>query len=346
MGRAEDLFERIEREGQSAISGFVVDRKTEELFLDFKNAATKGDKLEKSDRENYARALSGFANSEGGVIVWGVDARKQGDRGDVAQALAPIENVTRFVSLLEGETSGATDPAIPHVRTLPILVEGVDGYAITLVRQSPQAPHRSLRDDHYYLRSGSNFGRVPHRLLRGMFGHPEAPVLSHRFVVGTGIKRKPMDKAPTEITIFVFVDLTNEGPLPASDVYLTAILIGDLLGGSSVKFTPEQLDGWEMPLRNLGQAQVALGNGRRLPPLSPARVGALVFELKEPFENDIAVDLVYGHATSGPTQVRLRLDREKVANGFLALQGGVATEAQFFQTIRAMVTPDADEARC
>jgi predicted HTH transcriptional regulator len=27
--------------------------------------------LEQSDRENLARAISGFGNSEGGIIIWG-----------------------------------------------------------------------------------------------------------------------------------------------------------------------------------------------------------------------------------------------------------------------------------
>ena len=34
MGRAEDLFERLETEGVSAIDAFIEDRKAEELFLD------------------------------------------------------------------------------------------------------------------------------------------------------------------------------------------------------------------------------------------------------------------------------------------------------------------------
>jgi predicted HTH transcriptional regulator len=50
-------------------------RQEENLHLDFKlvqdAAFTKRD-----DRRNLACACSGFANSSGGLIVWGVDARK------------------------------------------------------------------------------------------------------------------------------------------------------------------------------------------------------------------------------------------------------------------------------
>lgn len=90
MRRAEDLFERIRQQGEAAISQFIAERKTEEMFLDFKQAATRSDRLHDDDRKNYAKALSGFANSEGGVIVWGVDARKREETGNVAQSTSPF----------------------------------------------------------------------------------------------------------------------------------------------------------------------------------------------------------------------------------------------------------------
>jgi schlafen family protein len=342
MGRAEDLFARLQQDGEAAVREFVAQRKSEEMFLDFKQAVTKGDSLDKSDRENYAKALSGFANSEGGVIVWGVDARRQEGAGDVAQLIVPVQNVPRFVSQLEGETSGATDPAVPHVRHIPVVTTGTDGFAVSYVRQSPHAPHRSPRDQRYYLRTGSSFGVVPHRVLRGMFGHPDAPVITHAFITGTGVKLIPMDTAVEAAQVYVFVQLRNEGPLPARDVYLTTTLVGDLWGGSTVKFSPEKAEGWETPVRDLSQAQMIMAEGRKLPPLSPIRLGALVFEFREPFESEIAVDVVYGHGTSPASQVPIRLDHRKIAVAFGALRGKMATGAQFGQVIREMLSP-ADE---
>jgi hypothetical protein len=42
MGRAEDLFERIRNEGESAIDFFIETQQSEELFLDFKRSADNG----------------------------------------------------------------------------------------------------------------------------------------------------------------------------------------------------------------------------------------------------------------------------------------------------------------
>jgi len=78
VGRAEDLFELIVARGEQAIDELIDARASEELFLDFKRSADNGSgrALHNSDRANLERAISGFGNSEGGVIVWGVDCSR------------------------------------------------------------------------------------------------------------------------------------------------------------------------------------------------------------------------------------------------------------------------------
>ncbi len=53
---------------------FVAAGREEDLHLDFKiiNDPT----LTREDRKSLAMALSGFANSDGGLVVWGVEARQ------------------------------------------------------------------------------------------------------------------------------------------------------------------------------------------------------------------------------------------------------------------------------
>src|ERR1022692_4832237 len=73
MGRAEDLFALITDRGEPAIDEFIAEWQSEELFLDFKRSASNGAgrRLTDHDRDNLGRAISGFGNSEGGLIVWG-----------------------------------------------------------------------------------------------------------------------------------------------------------------------------------------------------------------------------------------------------------------------------------
>ena len=100
MERAEDIFNDIVERGMDAIEDFILTRKSEELFLDFKRSANDGDQdtLDSGDWKNISKAISGFGNSEGGVIVWGVSCGKVKGRGDIPDALRALvkKSVYRF----------------------------------------------------------------------------------------------------------------------------------------------------------------------------------------------------------------------------------------------------------
>ena len=61
-----DLRERFEAMDLAAIEHFIADRQEENLHLEFKTADPR---LTRNDRRNFAEAISGFANSDGGLIV-------------------------------------------------------------------------------------------------------------------------------------------------------------------------------------------------------------------------------------------------------------------------------------
>ena len=80
MSRAEDIFQKLIYFGEDAIDDFIINQQTEELFLDFKQAVSVGKNfvtLHRDDRRNLSKAISGFGNSEGGVIIWGVECYRQ-----------------------------------------------------------------------------------------------------------------------------------------------------------------------------------------------------------------------------------------------------------------------------
>ena len=114
MGRAEDIFKMLIEGGRKTIDSFVENAASEELFLDFKRSANNGSgtSLHNKDRENLAKAISGFGNSEGGVVVWGIDCSPAPSTGDIATERVPIQQPERFKSQLEGVVSGLTIP--PH----------------------------------------------------------------------------------------------------------------------------------------------------------------------------------------------------------------------------------------
>lgn len=119
MSRAEDIFQKLIYFGEDAIDEFILNQQTEELFLDFKQAVSVGKNfttLHRDDRKNLSKAISGFGNSEGGVIIWGVECSRDIEIGDVAKAKVKVKNVHRFLSWLENAISGCTIPSHNKVR--------------------------------------------------------------------------------------------------------------------------------------------------------------------------------------------------------------------------------------
>ena len=178
-----DDFEEIDQE---AIDEFVRTQQEEHLHLDFKAVGSAD--LTRDDRKNLAKSISGFANSDGGVIIWGVDARQNSEGVDGARATRPIENLDRFMSRLRHLAGEAVSPAVPSVRHRPIPIQGTSkGFAATLIPASDGGPHQAkLGEDRYYKRSGDRFSKMEHFEIEDMFGRRPRPdlFLMHRVIHG------------------------------------------------------------------------------------------------------------------------------------------------------------------
>lgn len=219
MGRAEDLFSRIEQEGMSFVESLIVDRASEELFLEFKRSSDNGGgtHLHERDRINLRKAVSGFANSEGGVIVWGVECAKDWAHGDVASAIISINNPNRFVSWLEGAISGCTVPPVSGVRSVAIVADSGTGVVATFVPKSSHAPHQLAGEGKYVIRAGSDFVPAPHGVVAGLFGRPPHPILYPNFIVSPATLNSGRVYASATIV------LVNDGQVVAEDLFLSLL---------------------------------------------------------------------------------------------------------------------------
>lgn len=295
MSRAQEIFDRINNEGMKAILGFIEDRKAEELFLDFKRASNDGKdkKFTEIDRKNLAKAISGFGNSEGGVIVWGIDCSRDQSGADVAKALIPIEDPEKFTSLLEGAISGCTIPPHSGVRNIFIKDSEDTGYVITLIPKSDATPHQSVVSKHYHIRAGSDFIPTPHDVLAGMFGRRPQPHVFHNFILAT----PSMRNEALEIGIGLMVH--NEGPGIASDIF--AICRNESLPGARCDLSMEIPDktnwtgnyGFNRQLSLIGIPEY------RLPPGSSSQPMILKLKLEPPFEEELRI---FGRVGAGESR--------------------------------------------
>jgi len=178
---AQELFELIISKGGAIIEEFVHENRPENVFLDFKEKKSADGRkaLSDDDKNNFAKALSGFANSSGGVLIWGV-GEKRIDDSTVAYQKMPISNLSMFIKNLESLLPEAVVPDVDGVRNEAIKIEDDqdNGYVVTLVPESARPPHRAEFKLHqYYKRSGDSFRTMEHFDIEDMFGRRACPDL-------------------------------------------------------------------------------------------------------------------------------------------------------------------------
>jgi hypothetical protein len=162
---------------ENDLNKLIEDKTTEGLHLEFKtkhNPTTAN--LHKDDKKNFCKVLSGFANSDGGILIWGI---KTNYRDESAIELKPISNIDDFIRKLKSYIISATEPIVDNILIEKIKKKGStkDGYLKCFVPLSYKVPHRSSFDHEYYKRSIEGFYAIQHFDLEYMFGRRQRPEL-------------------------------------------------------------------------------------------------------------------------------------------------------------------------
>ena len=201
----ERTFESLDLE---MLQNYRAQQQEENLQLEFKLIEVAA-LSRRDDRRNLAQALSGFSNSSGGLIIWGVDARKNADGVDCARDLREIDNVAKFIARLNELTGEAVNPIVERIQHRVIPTTGGKGFAVTLVPEADGVPRMAkLGEDRYYKRSGDSFYRMEHYDITDMFGRRHRPklALQLRRFAGGGLE--------------LLVALRNDGRASARAPYL------------------------------------------------------------------------------------------------------------------------------
>jgi hypothetical protein len=306
MGRDEDIYQALTDGGMAALQRLVDDHESENLWLDFKCTTYDGtsSSLPESDRRNLAKAISGFGNSAGGVIVWGVDCRRKGSSGDIAKGLSPIPNVAGFKSLLNGFVSACTYP--PHPTVVTEAVASADalgaGYAITYIPKHYIAPLKCLQGkQEIYQRAGSSHQPVSYDTLSWMFGRRPPVALKYEWTL-SGLKVSGHENSP-------YVSFTADLGVQNLSQRLIRGLYGSIKwdwpddnGEISCDIKPEF---WHRQVLAAHYAGFHMHHDAALLPQTPLPVLRLRVTIHSRFTQGLRIDLMLGREDGDPTTYRI-----------------------------------------
>ncbi len=177
-GRA--LFESLG--GFSDLQQLISNGETEGPHLECKSPGIP--QLNRGLKLQLAEAASGFANSGGGLVIWGMGTTRHTATGlDILTQIEPIGDCRNFAKQVD---LSIPTVAYPSVKTAPskVLLESTEvtrGVVITYIPPTGGDPVQSLLDREFYFRNGDHFDKMPYEILKRMFMGTSGPDLYPRF---------------------------------------------------------------------------------------------------------------------------------------------------------------------
>ncbi len=214
-------FDELVGGGVAAIQGLLGRQET--LQLEFKandrrDPIFEDGVLNKAGKRILAQEASAFANSAGGVIVFGVDCRVV-DKIDAAHELTPIASLSRAETSIRDAASELLQPRHDGIRVASVESEpGSDmGFIIVDVPRSDRRPHRSEASGQkqYFKRAGSNSFAMEHYDIEDAFRRASSPILELHASL-----RRSMSIGTSEAVYHLVLAIENIGTMTAKHISL------------------------------------------------------------------------------------------------------------------------------
>jgi hypothetical protein len=162
----------------SRIDEMIEEGESEGLHLECK--APSGPRLNKDLKKHLSKALSGFSNTAGGVIIWGVSTTKHKHTGlDVLSQIEPIGKCKQFEQQVASTVPTLTNPSVNGVSTKILKKNRKDtrGVVVMHIPKAKGDPVQSISDNLFYFRSGEEFCVAPYEMIKRLFSSTESPDL-------------------------------------------------------------------------------------------------------------------------------------------------------------------------
>jgi hypothetical protein len=144
---------------------------------------------ENEAQKGVAKAVCGFANSDGGVLIIGLSTKTCSDKyvPDVIDGTAPIPNIAGVKSRIDGLIPELVEPPVNGVTVAAVsdAAGATSGFVLIDVPPTDGPPCRSRKDWRLYQRINSGTYLMEYFQIEAMFGKRLRPVLALHLEFGT-----------------------------------------------------------------------------------------------------------------------------------------------------------------
>jgi hypothetical protein len=159
MDNAKLIFQQFANGSIDYIRQNILNKPLEDTWIECKSKSDPTHpKLDEKDKSNFAKNLSGFANTSGGVLIFGLKATKNSEGFDIVTEEQPIKDLDLFEAALREQEPHIVERAISEIEYKGVYTDEdkTEGILLVYIPESTNPPHRSLKDKHFYLRAGGS----------------------------------------------------------------------------------------------------------------------------------------------------------------------------------------------
>lgn len=180
----------------SDLQSLISDGVEEGTQLDYKSAIDKTSEKWKSE---IAKDVSAMANSNGGVIIYGVKEYDEEDRRYLPEKIVPLDSTVISRETLMQVIANNISPKIEgvEIQTIPVNQEKPNEvvYVITIPQSS--TAHQSLRTKKYYKRYGSIADAMEDYEIRDIMNRCKHPEIELEFEIRETVIQDRVIQMPT-----------------------------------------------------------------------------------------------------------------------------------------------------
>ncbi|MEZ5992455.1 MAG: ATP-binding protein [Planctomycetota bacterium] len=307
---AELVAKLLDLEGADLLAA-IDDVRSEAFYVDFKRHVPDGNprRLSDANRKQLAKAISGFANGAGGVLIWGVECSTTENGWDEIQSVDGVEDGNQLRALLDDHAHKVTLP--PQVAVQSHVTRALPNgkhLVVTHVPKGSTGPVQSLITERFHVRSASSFTSVPYAVLAGMFGSSPAPELG--LIVFPGEFARGSDpRHGTGFQVKVTIVVQNVGAVAAYDPYVTLRLPQDDLSTQHMAFDASGQH-WNLNRGAFGVSSIVYSSGAQFPPGFESACGWLELFFPDGKYWNPVVEIGFGAGRHPPKHLALRVTDE------------------------------------
>jgi len=222
-----------------------------------------------------------------------------------------MTDAKKFESWLNGAISGCTIPAHNQVVNHSVVMgNGTQGFVVTHIPKSNNAPHQVVGKSQYYIRAGSDFVPAPHAVLAGMFGRRPQPSMKMDLLFS------PLQIYDGVVTIDFGFIVHNGGPGIAEDIFFDLMMISQPGSNCQMSFGNPNTSQWQANFVFERQMWLISAPDIRMPPGARLMPITMKIILKGPFAEALELEGRFGCRNWPSTKFRIVCSKDEVNSLF------------------------------